>query len=131
MQYVSGEDPFVGFTMVQPVVRGIQSTGTMANAKHFIDNNQEASRGNVSAVVDERTQHQLYLAPFEGAVKAGVRTIMCSYQRINGVYSCESEATLGYLKSPTGLNFSGFVMSDWGGTRAPTSRPIRAHSPAS
>ena len=55
MQYVSGEDPFVGFTMVQPVVRGIQSTGTMANAKHFIDNNQEASRGNVSAVVDERS----------------------------------------------------------------------------
>ena len=103
---------------VQPVVRGIQSAGVMANAKHFLDNNQEADRRTVNAVVDERTQHQLYLPPFEGAVKAGVLTVMCSYQKINGEHACESAEALGYLKRPTGLNFSGFVMSDWGATHS-------------
>jgi beta-glucosidase len=70
-EYVSGEDPFIGYTIKQPVFCGIHSVGIMANAKHFLDNDQEADRRNVSAVVDARTQHQHYLPPCEGVVEAG------------------------------------------------------------
>jgi beta-glucosidase len=67
-EYLSGEDPFLGYTLVQPVVKGIQSQKVMANAKHYIDNSQETNRNNVNEVIDERTQHELYYPPFEGAI---------------------------------------------------------------
>lgn len=87
-EYVSGEDPFLGFTMVQPVVQGIQSRGVVANAKHWVNNNQETQRGSINEVVDERTQFEMYYPPFEGAVRAGVGSVMCSYNKINGFWSC-------------------------------------------
>jgi beta-glucosidase len=74
-EYISGEDPFLGFTLVQPVVRGIQGNGIMAVAKHFICNNQEFNRREISANVDERTRFEFYYAPFEGAIRAGVASI--------------------------------------------------------
>jgi beta-glucosidase len=81
----------------------------IANAKHFIDNNQETNRGSVSANVDERTEHEMYLPPFEGAVTAGVLSVMCSYNRVNDVYSCENPTTLtGDLKDT--LSFPGWVV---------------------
>ncbi|KAL1514999.1 hypothetical protein AB1Y20_004070 [Prymnesium parvum] len=55
-EYLSGEDPYLGYTLVQPAVAGIQSQGVIANAKHWVNNNQETNRTIVSAVVDERTQ---------------------------------------------------------------------------
>ena len=59
-EYLSGEDPFLGYTMVQPVIKGIQSKGVVANAKHWVNNNQETNRGDVSEDVDERTQFEIY-----------------------------------------------------------------------
>ena len=87
--------------------------GVIANAKHFINNNQETNRGTVSANVDERTEHEMYLPPFEGAVRAGVLSLMCSYNRINDVHACENPTTLTTdLKE--GLAFQGWVVSGVG-----------------
>ncbi|KAL3892687.1 MAG: hypothetical protein SGPRY_014887, partial [Prymnesium sp.] len=127
-EYISGEDPFLGATLVGPAVKGIQSQGVIANAKHWVDNNQETHRGWVSAQVDERTQFEMYYPPFEAAIKAGahlsllpcalrVGSIMCSYNKIGGVYSCEKSSSL--LRDLKGrLGFKGWVMSDWGATHS-------------
>lgn len=77
-EYLSGEDPHLGFTLAQPAIAGIQSAGVIANAKHFIANNQETNRNGVSEDVDERTLFEIYLPPFEGAIKAGLGSVMCS-----------------------------------------------------
>lgn len=116
-EYLSGEDPFLGYTLVQPVIKGIQSQKVVANAKHYINNNQETNRGAVSEEVDERTRFEMYYPAFAGAVEAGVGSIMCSYNKINGIWSCENSLTLaGDLKNVTG--FQGYVMSDWGATHS-------------
>lgn len=59
-EYISGEDPFLGFTLSQPLINGIQSQNVIANAKHFIMNNQETNRGGMTAAVDERTRFEMY-----------------------------------------------------------------------
>uniref|UniRef100_A0A7S1CC37 Probable beta-glucosidase G n=1 Tax=Bicosoecida sp. CB-2014 TaxID=1486930 RepID=A0A7S1CC37_9STRA len=116
-EYISGEDPFLGATMVAPVITGIQSKGVIANAKHWVDNSQETNRHTVSEVVGEREEFELYYPPFEGAVNAGVGSVMCSYNKINGTWSCENPNHLARdLKQR--LNFSGWVMSDWGATHS-------------
>jgi len=116
-EYLSGEDPYLGYRLVQPVVKGIQSQKVVANAKHFIQNNQETNRVGVSEEVDERTRFEVYYPPFEGAVEAGVGSMMCSYNKINGYWSCENPSTLqNDLKQA--INFQGYVMSDWGATHS-------------
>ena len=116
-EYISGEDPFLGATMIQPCVRGIQSNGVIANMKHYINNNQETNRVTVSANDDNRTRMEMYATPFGAAVEAGVLSTMCSYNLINNVYACENAVTLnGELKGF--YNFSGWVMSDWGATHS-------------
>ena len=75
-EYISGEDPFLGYTLVQPAVQGIQSQGVIANAKHYVLNNQETNRVTVSDNADERTRYEMYLMPFMGAVEAGVGSFM-------------------------------------------------------
>eukprot|EP00037_Helgoeca_nana_P030206 m.371512 g.371512 ORF g.371512 m.371512 type:complete len:746 (+) comp28131_c0_seq1:2254-4491(+) len=115
-EYLSGEDPFLGYVLVQPVIKGIQSHNVVANAKHYVQNNQETDRSAISELVDERTRFEMYYPVFEGAVKAGVGSMMCSYNKINGVWSCENPTTLGDLKNS--LGFKGYVMSDWGATHS-------------
>ena len=115
-EYMSGEDPVLGMTLVQPAVRGIQSQKVVANAKHFVLNNQETDRYTDSAETDEKTRFELYYPPFEGAIAADVGSFMCSYNKINGVWSCENPVTLGELK--TTLGFKGYVMSDWMATHS-------------
>ena len=116
-EYLSGEDPHLGAVLVPPVVRGIQAQGVIANAKHWVNNNQESARTSVSEVVDERTQFELYYPPFEAAVEAGVGSVMCSYNRVRRVWSCENPQTLQRdLKER--LGFEGWVMSDWGATHS-------------
>jgi beta-glucosidase len=116
-EYISGEDPFLGYTLVQPFVKSMQGTGVMANAKHWVQNNQEANRDIVSENVDERTRHEMYYIPFAGAIEAGVGSFMCSYNKINGVWACENAETLSTdLKGH--LGFKGFVMSDWWATHS-------------
>jgi beta-glucosidase len=71
----------------------------------------------VSANIDDRTIHELYLWPFANSVKAGTSSIMCSYNRLNGSYGCQNSKTLnGLLKDE--LGFQGYVMSDWGATHS-------------
>jgi beta-glucosidase len=112
-----GEDPHLASVMAQSSVQGIQSAGVMANVKHFICNNQETDRTSVSSNVDATTLYELYLQPFKAAVDAGVLSVMCSYNKINNVYACENEETLGfYLKGLLGFKY--FVVSDWGGTHS-------------
>lgn len=100
---------------MQPVIKGIQSQKVLANGKHFVLNNQETNRGAVSAEVNERSRFEVYYPPFEGAIEAGVASLMCSYNKINNYWSCENEETLRELKR---LGFKGFVMSDWGATHS-------------
>ena len=114
---MSGGDPYLGYTMVQPAVKGIQSQKVIANAKHWVHNNQEENRDKVSANIDERTRFELYYEPFQGAIDAGVGSFMCSYNRVDDVYSCENSITLGDLKGAS-MGFNGWVMSDWGATHS-------------
>lgn len=90
----------------------------IANAKHYVINSQEHERSKVSEnPEDERTLFEIYYPPFEGAVVAGVGSMMCSYNKIHNVYSCENPTTLAKnLKKD--LNFNGWVMSDWGATHS-------------
>jgi beta-glucosidase len=81
-EYISGEDPYLGYTLVKPLVKGIQSNSIIANAKDWVMNNQESNRHGDTAVVDERTRFELYYPPFEGAVEAGVGSLMCSYNLV-------------------------------------------------
>lgn len=107
------QDPYLGYVLAQPVVRGIQSKGVLANAKHWVLNSQEQDRQGDDALVDERTRFEIYYPPFEGAIEAGVASMMCSFNRINGIWSCGDPDTLRVdLKER--LGFQGFVMSDWG-----------------
>jgi len=114
-EYISGEDPFLGNQMVGHAISGIQSKGVIANVKHFILNNQETNRFNVSANVDERTVMEIYGPPFEGAVDANVGSVMCSYNKINQVPACEDYRTLNQTLKEQ-YKFKYWVMSDWGAT---------------
>ncbi|PHH63525.1 hypothetical protein CDD82_1888 [Ophiocordyceps australis] len=99
-------------------VEGMQSQGVQSCAKHYIANEQETNRivldkgESVSSNLDDRTMHEVYLWPFQNAVKAGVVNVMCSYQRVNNSYACSNSKILnGLLK--TELGFQGFVVTDW------------------
>jgi beta-glucosidase len=108
------EDPLVSGELGAALIRGVQSQGVGTSLKHFAANNQETDRLRVSADVDERTLREIYLAGFERAVKdAEPSTVMCSYNRINGVYASENRWLLtDVLRDEWG--YDGLVVSDWG-----------------
>lgn len=108
------EDPVVSGELGAAMVRGIQSRGVGACLKHFAANSQEHARMVSDSVVDERTLHELYLAPFEHAVRtAQPWSVMTAYNKLNGVYCSESEWLLReVLRGEWG--FDGAVVSDWG-----------------
>ncbi|AEO68026.1 glycoside hydrolase family 3 protein [Thermothielavioides terrestris NRRL 8126] len=108
-----GPDPYLAGVAMAETIQGIQSRGVVACAKHFILNEQEHYRGSVDVRIDDRTMHELYLWPFADAVRAGVGSVMCSYNKINGTHACENAWTTNYLLKNE-LAFQGFVMSDWG-----------------
>lgn len=108
------EDPYLAGKMAASYIRGIQSKGVSACPKHFAANNSELRRQASDSVVDERTFREIYLTGFEIAVKeADPKSIMSSYNMINGVYANENEHLLQeILRDEWGFN--GFVVSDWG-----------------
>jgi beta-glucosidase len=107
------EDPHLAGQLAVGWIEGIQSLGVGASLKHFAINNQETRRMSVSAEVDERALREIYLPAFERAVTAARPwTVMCAYNRINGVYASEHRELLtDVLRSEWG--FDGFVVSDW------------------
>jgi beta-glucosidase len=129
-----GEDPFLASEVGVGLIDGVQSRGVIADANIYVANNQEGqdpsgmtarpgsplgastmgSRFATDARVDERTLREIYLPPFEAAVKrAHVGTVMCAYNLVNGTYNCEHAPLLnGVLKHEWG--FPGFVLADYG-----------------
>jgi Glycosyl hydrolase family 3 C-terminal domain/Glycosyl hydrolase family 3 N terminal domain len=107
-----GADPYLAGEAAFETVVGMQSQGVQACAKHYLNNEQEHGRRTTTSEVSDRTQHELYLHPFLRSVQAGVASIMCSYNLVNGTYACENEGTLNrWLKGE--LGFEGYVVSDW------------------
>ena len=108
------EDPYLAGRMAVSYIKGLQSQNVGASIKHFACNNQEFERMTISAEVRERALREIYLPAFEAAVKETQPwTVMCSYNKINGVYSSENKRLLEeILKNEWG--FEGFVVSDWG-----------------
>lgn len=110
------EDPSLAGRTGAALVRGIQSRGVAATAKHYVANDSETQRLTVDVRVDERVLRELYLAPFEAAVRAGVWLVMSAYNSVNGTTMSESPLLTEPLKGEWG--FDGVVVSDWGAVRA-------------
>ena len=112
-EYIS-EDPYVAGKMAAAFIKGQQSTGAKSCIKHYAVNSQEYKRQNGDSMLDDRTFREIYLTPFEYAVKDGkVGTVMCSYNKINGVHASDNKELLtDILRIDWG--FDGLVMTDWG-----------------
>ena len=110
------EDPYLAGMVGAEMIKGIQKNGTGACVKHFTANNQEYRRMSVNAVVDQRALREIYLTPFEIAVKESrPKMLMTSYNRVNGEYANENKTVLhDVLREDWG--YEGVVVSDWGGT---------------
>ena len=107
------EDPFLAGELACAFVQGVQGEGAGVSVKHFAANNQETRRMSVSSEVSERALREIYFPAFEKVVKdAKPATVMCSYNKLNGVYASENEWLLtDVLRKEWG--FGGFVVSDW------------------
>lgn len=109
------EDPYLAGKCAANFIKGIQTNANSACVKHFAANNQETGRMYVDSVVDERALREIYLTPFEMAVKeGGVKTIMTSYNRLNGVYTNENPHLLKDILRGE-WDYDGVVLTDWGG----------------
>ena len=109
-----GEDPLLVGAIGAAQIQGIQSQSVMAEVKHFV-----AYDGANDVTLGQQALHEIYAAPFADAVKAGVASIMCSYNKVNGAFACGNPDTLQKLLKEE-IGFKGFVVSDWGANHAPT-----------
>ncbi len=116
-EYLS-EDPVLSARLAVEYTKGSQDIGTAVCLKHFALNNQETNRGSVNVVADERTMREIYLKPFEAAVKeGGAMCVMPAYNKVNGYYCSENAHLLNeILRDEWG--FKGMTVSDWGGTHS-------------
>ena len=107
------EDPLLSGLLAASFIRGVQSHGVATTVKHFVGNDAEFERMTIDSVIDQRTLREIYLLPFEMAVRdGGSLGIMTSYNRFNGTYCSEDHELLtGILRNEWG--FEGFVVTDW------------------
>ena len=105
-----GEDPLLNGEMGAAEIRGEQAQGVMSQAKHYIGYDSDS----YNIFVDDQALHEIYAAPFDAAIKAGVASIMCSYNKINGSFACGNSDTLKTILRDQ-MGFKGMVTSDWGG----------------
>ncbi|WP_312886638.1 glycoside hydrolase family 3 C-terminal domain-containing protein [Paenibacillus foliorum] len=113
-----GEDPYLAGILSSREIHGIQDNNIIAMSKHYVLNDQEKNRNSVSVNIADNVLHELYLLPFEMSVKDGnVASIMCSYNRIGGIYACDNKYLLTtVLRDMWG--FKGYVQSDFGATHS-------------
>ncbi|MEU6052655.1 glycoside hydrolase family 3 C-terminal domain-containing protein [Streptomyces xanthochromogenes] len=109
------EDPELTGRMGAALIRGVQAQGVAAAAKHYVANDSETDRLTVDVRVGERALREVYLAPFEAAVAAGVRVVMAGYNAVNGTTTTASSLLGTPLRTEWG--FDGVVVSDWGAVR--------------
>src|SRR6201994_4693264 len=115
-----GEDPYLNGQLSAADIQGVQSTGTMAQVKHFAVYNQETNRNTPSdnAVVSTQAEQEIYLPAFQYATGYGsASSVMCSYSTINGPYACQNPCLLSTVLRQQ-FAYTGFVTSDWGGTHS-------------
>lgn len=106
------EDPYLSGIMASCIVKGISKSGTDAVIKHFFANNKETNRSGLDSVLSERAAREIYLKPFEIAVKNGAKLIMTSYNRVNGIWTAGNfDLTTTVLRNQWG--FKGVVVTDW------------------
>jgi beta-glucosidase len=119
------EDPYLTACLAVALVRGVQSRGVATTPKHFVCNDAEYERQTISSRVGERALREIYLPPFEAAVReGGAWGIMAAYNCLNGVHCSEHERLLGDILRGE-WEFDGFVVSDWFGTKS-TVASVRA-----
>ena len=108
-----GDDPFLAGVVATQVIKGIQSNGVIACAKHYVANDQETNRKNSSSNVKEQALWEIYIEPFyRSVIDAEVGSIMTAYNAINGIYCVNNSLIVKeYLKEKIG--FKGFAMTDW------------------
>ncbi|KAJ6000535.1 Glycoside hydrolase family 3 [Penicillium waksmanii] len=105
-------DPYLSGVGMEETIRGMQDSGVQACAKHWLGNEQEVNRDTISSNMGDRETHELYVWPFMNAVRADVASVMCSYNKVNGTWACESDEILNELMKNE-LGFRGYIMSDW------------------
>ena len=108
-----GDDPFLSGVAATQIIKGIQSNGVIACAKHYVGNDQETNRKNSSSNIKEQALWEIYIEPFYRSVKdAEVGAIMTAYNSINGTYCVNNSKIVNdYLKKRIG--YQGYVMTDW------------------
>ena len=112
------EDPFLAAQMAVAYIQGVQGQGIAATIKHFAGNESEFERRTINSEIGERALRELYLVPFEAAVKdAHVWAVMAAYNKLNGTYACENPRLLQEILKDE-WHFDGVAMSDWYGTES-------------
>ena len=86
--FLSGEDPYLGYILSKEAVNGIHSQGVMAVARSFSNDNFNQDFYIADQIIDEKTRFEMYYPPFEGAIEANIQSIMCSKAKVNGEYAC-------------------------------------------
>jgi beta-glucosidase len=113
-----GEDPVLAGTMVAKLIQGTQSAHVIGDIKHYAFNDQESGRNSINVLISKRAARESDLLAFEiGVTQGHPAAVMCSYNRVNGDFSCDNNYLLNEVLKKD-FKFPGFVLSDWGGTHS-------------